>query len=840
MNSDYKYVTLQGVNIAYKDRGAGQPMLMLHGFASFAYTWDPLIKLFGDQFRFISIDQKGWGYSEKKCDGNLSPHDQAKIITEFIYKFDLDNIILVGHSMGGAASLITLFDNAVRKRVDRLILVDSAGFFQHLPKFIEEISQSSSESLIVKYVNEEVLAHMVLTEVYCDPGKIKEETIKQYGAVLRQPGAKECMIAASTQVAIANQHFFHGMLHTIDVPVLIIWGEEDYIIDVEDAFHFHRDLPDSVLKIIPRCGHSPQEEMPEETAGLIAEFLKITLPEIKVEEADSQEEKPSPMIDSQSDSFLSQNYLRKLQMRRLIDRWSLSTLIFIIFIKVLQFMKKLGFKAEENGWRRASQVYLRKEHSKFCLASFRLDYLSGRKNESPCDFACARQILISRLAEFLKENPVFHWYLSWGRFAAKRGKRSFIDITEAEFDSKGNLLRIQPHFDGGFGKFETLTEQDRNDALAQIISMYNASRRVRDKKRPLLLTKKLKTWAIRTKKMSIRGQLEMRQFIKRILGGTFIHFEVIAEVPDKQIESRLSTPNFKRRKHPGGGLLNILCRFTADFKESDLWFQYHHVPVDGMPMQEMMEKLKLQWGEVGPVVYPALDSLGAKPEVFYFGGGVFRARVYCNFSQILKMRRHLNEKYYNEMAGPASFASLLMWGLAHQASFYEHKFLFPVDTATFSDIAADRNISLLFIRPSEYFDEQDPFGGLLRFEREFNHRLFSTRVGKSESHEFLELCAMTHPLFYSFTRYFMPKALHEIIGTVGMSVIRNAEMFVSPLTDLQINGFLAIGNCRMPTEDGGEAGAVSVCGNKEQVRSYVRALKNVSENFEELIKLPEA
>lgn len=85
----------------------------------------------------------------------------------------------------------------------------------------------------------------------------------------------------------------------------------------------------------------------------------------------------------------------------------------------------------------------------------------------------------------------------------------------------------------------------------------------------------------------------------------------------------------------------------------------------------------------------------------------------------------------------------------------------------------------------------------------------------------------------------MKNALKEVVGTVGITVIRNAEMFVSPLTDLQLDGFMAFGNCRIPTTDGKFAGAVSICGSKEHIRRYVPALQEAIHNINDYIKLPE-
>lgn len=59
----------------------------------------------------------------------------------------------------------------------------------------------------------------------------------------------------------------------------------------------------------------------------------------------------------------------------------------------------------------------------------------------------------------------------------------------------------------------------------------------------------------------------------------------------------------------------------------------------------------------------------------------------------------------------------------------------------------------------------------------------------------------------------MPEAMSEFVGSMGISILRDSEIFISPLSDLQINGFMTISNLTQPTEDGKTAGAVCACGH---------------------------
>ena len=239
---DYKYIDINGVSIAYRDKGCGQTILFVHGFASFSYTWQKMLEYFPENLRVVTIDLKGYGYSEKICDDNLSPFDQSNILREFIKKLDLKDFYLVGHSMGGAISLLTLFFPEIKERVRRLVLVDTAGLFQKIPDFIDDLTIVSPHNPLLRLTDVNLVARMVLEQTYFDKTRITPETIEEYAKILRMKDAKECLIGAARQIAIGNVRSFHKKMIALKLPVLLIWGEEDNIIDLEDAFIFFHNL----------------------------------------------------------------------------------------------------------------------------------------------------------------------------------------------------------------------------------------------------------------------------------------------------------------------------------------------------------------------------------------------------------------------------------------------------------------------------------------------------------------------------------------------------------------------------------------------------------------------
>ncbi|MCK4982531.1 MAG: alpha/beta hydrolase, partial [Victivallaceae bacterium] len=554
MNSDsYKYININGVSIAYTDSGSGRTILLVHGFASFSFTWQKMLKFFPENVRIVTIDLKGFGYSEKLCDNYLSPFDQSRLLDQFIQELDLNDFFLVAHSMGGAIALLGLFNPEIEARVRKLVLIDTAGLFQKIPDFIDDLTVMSPHNPLLRLSDEDLIARMVLEQTYFDKEKITDELIKEYADVLRIKNAKECLIGSAKQIAIANIRSFHKKMAALKLPTLLIWGEEDQIIDLEDAFLFFHDLREAKLKIIPECGHNPQEEQPQKTAEIIGKFLRL---KIKEKEISKPEETKKETASSAVNA--SGEYNHKLKMRRLIDHWNPGTVTLMIFIKCLQLLKKIGFKAEENGWRKATGIFLRKEHTKFILATFRLHYFNKTKISS--SIKTSKKVLVKRLYEFLLKTPACHWTNEAGVFMNRRKKIFFTDITEVQFSADGMMLKLVPYFDKTRQTFAMLTPEIKEKALEQIIYYCNNTCHLRDPKRARKIHKKLSLWVMFQYNLSRSGQHELRLFINRIMNGTFIQFETLTDDPELFLKERLATPNTQSRRHPGFGLLNIFCR----------------------------------------------------------------------------------------------------------------------------------------------------------------------------------------------------------------------------------------------------------------------------------------
>lgn len=522
----------------------------------------------------------------------------------------------------------------------------------------------------------------------------------------------------------------------------------------------------------------------------------------------------------------------KLRMRRLIDRWTPAVAFLFSFLKFLQVFKKIGGRVKESGWRTAMKAYSRIEHSKFILVAFRLKVFEGRSGQPDPDETAER--VVRRLACFFENVPELQWQLEWTAWHVTRKRKKFIDIVRARYRDDGSLESLCPHLDARGPGFDGLDAALTGKLLDLIMGHYNQTRNVRDKIRPWILQKKITGSFSRDFSLTAQIRQNAERYISRVLSAAFVSFEIL---PSRSLfeAERFQEPHFIKRKHPGLGLLNILCRLRADFDEADLWIQFHHIPVDGVPMQEVLRRLKEEWGTRGEIKFPSLGNLPRnRPELCSTRSGdrgTYHETAFIDFRAFLAARKELAGRYSGQVAGGLSVVGLLLWGLAHHPNFRGKKFFFPVDVAGNQETEEERVVGAVFIRPGRYFDAKNPACGFIAFQNEFNRRLALAQARRGESHEMLELYALTTPLIYGLTRRLAPKALGEFIGTVGVTMIKDSDLFITPMSETHTDGFLAFGNLLIPTEDGGAAGAVSVRGKKLEIAGHLDAVRAVVSDY---------
>lgn len=264
------------IELNHEFHGAGDPLLCIHGFGGSLYSWRNFVGPLSQDYRLVLIDLKGCGKSPKPKDTKYSTQDHADLIYDLILKHDLKNLTLIGNSLGGALSLflaLRLTDNDPG-RLRSLILIDSGAYKEYVPGYLKLLRVPIIGAVAVYLAPARCAAKSVLELAYFDDRKITKDQIAEYAGPIAAPGGRHAMLQTGKRIIPSNIDELVARFKDITVPTLIIWGKQDEIVPLKVGELLDRDLPNSTLKVIDRCGHIPQEEKPEETISLILEFLR--------------------------------------------------------------------------------------------------------------------------------------------------------------------------------------------------------------------------------------------------------------------------------------------------------------------------------------------------------------------------------------------------------------------------------------------------------------------------------------------------------------------------------------------------------------------------------------
>ena len=257
--------------VHYVERGEGdQHVVLIHGFSANTFSWRSCIEPLAQAgFHVWAIDLIGFGASAKPQDAPYCVDLFVDQVKSFLLAKGIHRPHLVGHSMGGCVTLGVAMH--VPHLLKTITIVDAIGYPQDMP-WLFRVFRGLGEWL-APLLSRSTIAHMLRTTIQAGQ-ELDDETIDAYWLPLAQEGGKTAAIRVLAH--FDNSHFeklslgFRG----INLPALVIWGLNDDLVPVSNAYKFHRDLRHSHLRVFPRCGHSPQEECAEHFVTSLTAFAR--------------------------------------------------------------------------------------------------------------------------------------------------------------------------------------------------------------------------------------------------------------------------------------------------------------------------------------------------------------------------------------------------------------------------------------------------------------------------------------------------------------------------------------------------------------------------------------
>jgi len=273
-NSSSQFMSILGMQVHYRDQGVQSdsvPLILLHGMSSSLNTWDSVVFYLANHRRVISLDLPGFGLTGPSPENMYNFDYYNKFIDSFTRRLQLAKFTLVGNSMGGSITWnYALFNPAV---VDKLVLIDAAGY----PKRGEsgslgfKIASTPVINNILLFATPKALVRKSLETIYFDQYRVTDAQVERFHDMAIREGNRAAALLIFKGSFGTSQ--FKGKIKEIKTPTLVLWGEKDNLISVENAYQFNQDIKGSKLEVYPNVGHVPMEEVPERVAKSILDFI---------------------------------------------------------------------------------------------------------------------------------------------------------------------------------------------------------------------------------------------------------------------------------------------------------------------------------------------------------------------------------------------------------------------------------------------------------------------------------------------------------------------------------------------------------------------------------------
>lgn len=254
--------------LAYVDTGDPEapPVVLLSGGVTSSYVWRHLIPLLSPWMRVIAPDLLGSGDSETSDGADLRLDAHTVSIRALLESLGVERYAVAGHGHGGGIAQLLALDGDV----DALVLVDSIAFEAWPAPRMRELRERVDEvdpDAVVAWLE-------AALEGGTRQGRLRKEDVDEYLRPFRGPDGLERFVRVARSFDGEGLKGLESRLEALEIPALVLWGEEDTFVDVELAERLGDVLPWSSVALFPGCGHFLLEDAPERVGPILFQWLR--------------------------------------------------------------------------------------------------------------------------------------------------------------------------------------------------------------------------------------------------------------------------------------------------------------------------------------------------------------------------------------------------------------------------------------------------------------------------------------------------------------------------------------------------------------------------------------
>ncbi|MBY6035021.1 alpha/beta hydrolase [Fictibacillus nanhaiensis] len=278
MNEQHTFVPGYRINVSNVDifyefydheNSDAKVIVLVHGFLSSTISFRQLLPFLTKNYKVIALDLPGFGQSEKSTSFIYRLCNYGQLIIDFLDKLNIQDAILIGHSMGGQVCM-----HAAKKapnRINKLILLGCCSYVKRASRSLIACSYLPLFTWGVRSWIQKKDIKKNLLDVLHDSKLVTQELIDGYSKPISEAAFINSLIRLLRH---REGDMSSEELEDIKQPILMLWGKEDKVMPVKTGYRLKHDLPHAELIVYEKCGHLLMEEKPQEISAEIISFIE--------------------------------------------------------------------------------------------------------------------------------------------------------------------------------------------------------------------------------------------------------------------------------------------------------------------------------------------------------------------------------------------------------------------------------------------------------------------------------------------------------------------------------------------------------------------------------------
>jgi len=260
---------VEGSELAFVDAGDPEAptVVLLHGHLTSSFVWRHLVPMLAPWMRVIAPDLPGRGDSGIAGDADLSLGGQVRTVRALLAALHVGRFAAIGHASGGGIAQLLAVDGGV----EALVLVDTIAFDAWPSDRMRDIQRGlpiADEARVQAWVRGAFDVGMSHRD------RLSDADLDEYLRSFRGEEGVRTFVRVLSALDGRGLEGLEPRLAALEIPVLVLWGDEDAFVDVGLAERLGDVLPRASVALLPGCGHFLLEDAPDTIAPLMFQWLR--------------------------------------------------------------------------------------------------------------------------------------------------------------------------------------------------------------------------------------------------------------------------------------------------------------------------------------------------------------------------------------------------------------------------------------------------------------------------------------------------------------------------------------------------------------------------------------